>query len=267
MENKNRNEHLAEFYAFIIETMDPEKIFCLPPQNGTAAEKDYADVLITVPDIPVKSLLEVEIAIKFATLNYRNLLGTISETFHLDKMIRCGNIYFNVACSEQNLVYNKLNWKKPEMNKGAKAEMKARADATFYKGMQKANVFYSTAKICQEHHAAMSAFLLHQATEICLRTLMKALIGKDKNTHRIQELLIYSTRYHHELVNMITDGSKEDDRQLKLLDNAYQGYRYADDYKIEEKDLTTLMERVAHLHQAVERTFMDWMKRYEMIPE
>lgn len=267
MENKNQKDQLSDLYNFIIEAVGPEKIFCLAYQSGSPGGADYLDMLITMPEMPLRSSVEVEIAMKLASLRYHDLAGTICAAAHMDKLIREGNIYFNVACNTENLVYNKGGWEKPEMSKNARTEKKAQAYNIFYSGMRKANAFYSIARAYQENNIEMSAFLLHQAAELCLRSLMKALTGRDKHTHCLQELLLYSVRYNDQLPLILANGAKEDESLVKLLDTAYNDYRYADEYSIAEKDVNILMERIDKLHETAEQTFLGWLKRYELLKQ
>lgn len=265
MEKKNEKNELPNLYQFIVDTVNPEKIFCLVDQIGKSRETGYADVMITMPDMPVKASLEIQIAMKLASLNYHNLAATICQTEYMDKMIEEGNIYFNVAINDESLIYNKGAWKKPVMDNGLKSAEKAKAYQIFYSGLRKTHAFYALAKTHQENNFALSAFLLHQATELCLHTLMKALIGRGKHTHHLQELLLYSFRYNKDLPLILKGGCEEDERLLNLLNDAYNDYRYTDDFIIAEKDLKILLGKVDKLQEATEQTFLDWIKRYEML--
>lgn len=267
MENKNQKDQLSDLYSFIIEAVGPEKIFCLAKQSGLPGGTDYLDMLITMPEMPLKSALEVEIAMKLASLRYHDVAGTVCADEHIDELIREGNIYFNVACNNENLVYNRGNWKKPEISKNSYAEKKTQAYSIFYSGMRKANAFYSIARAHQENNLEMTAFLLHQAAELCLRTLMKALTGRDRHTHCLQELLLYSIRYSDELSLALANGTKEEKNMVKLLDKAYNDYRYADEYNVAENDINILMERIDKLLENAEQTFLMWLKKYDLLKQ
>lgn len=265
MENENQKNKLPELYQFIIEGVDPEKIFRLVDHTGKPSKSGYADIMITMPDMPAKNALEINIATRLASLKYDNLSATICQTEYMDRMIREGNIYFNVAINNDSLVYNKNGWKKPEMNIGLKAQKKETANQLFYSGFRKAQAFYTSAKLHQENNIEVSAFMLHQATELCLYTLTKALTERDKCTPDLQELLISSLRYNEKLPLILTDAGKEDERLLQLLDDANYAYRYKNDSVIAANDLKILMEKVDRLQEATEQTFLGWIKRYEML--
>lgn len=265
MENKNQKDKLPELYQFIIESVNPEKIFRLVDHTGKPSKSGYADIMITMPEMPAKSALEIHIASRLASLKYDNLSATICQTEYMDRMIKEGNIYFNVAINDDSLVYNKDGWKKPAMNIGLQSEKKDTAYQIFYSGLRKAHAFYASAKLHQENNMEVSAFMLHQAAELSLHTLMKALTERDKHIHDLQELLICSLRYNEKLPLILTDGGKEDERLLQLLDNANYDYRYKNESVIKEKDLKILMEKVDKLQEATEQTFLGWIKKYEML--
>lgn len=111
----------------------------------------------------------------------------------------------------------------------------------------------------------MSAFMLHQAAELCLRALSRSLSGQEKTTHGIRVLLRFSLRYTTKLNMLMDNGEAEDDRLLTLLEGAYLGYRYSETYDIKEADLNILFEKIKAVHVCTEETFSTWMGKYNLL--
>lgn len=260
MQNKNQRDLLPDLYKLIIETVEPQKIFCLAQQT---CKPGYADLLITVNEMPVNASSEINMAMKIAAFSPNFLAITVSQDACIDKLIGEGNIFLNVACNPDTLVYDQGQWTKPVISNATRGRQKEQAYPVFYSGMQKAHAFSAIARIHQEHNLALAAFLLHQSVELSLHTLMKALSAKENRSHYLQQQLLYSFRYDHQLPLALNNGDEESERLLKLLDDAYDGYRYTNQYHIGQDDLNILLKKTDHLQELCELTFLNWLKRYE----
>lgn len=262
MEKNTIEKALPELYKFLTERADVEKIFCLAHQTGNPA---YYDLMIVMPKKSFSESMEMMMAMELATVDLQNVTGTICQAEYLHKRLREGQIYYSLACNERTLIYKNSDWKIVELDKALKKKVKDKAYPVFYNGLKKARAFWAIAKVHQEHNKGMAAFMLHQAAEICLHALMKSLTGRAKYTHYLEEQLLYTYRYTDQLPLLFLDGNDENQRLLDLLNNAYEDFRYNDQFEIKTKDLSLCLNKIDRLHEIAEQTFLDWVKRYELI--
>jgi HEPN domain-containing protein len=261
MKKNKLQEALPELYHFLTGFAGAEKIFSLAQHSGSPA---YVDLLIVMPEMPLSPPMQLIMAMELAGVHSHHVAGTICQSEYLDKMLAEGQIYYTLACTDETLVHSNTEWKKPDIDVLFRNEMIQKARKIFYKGFAKAQTFLELAEM-QQKLPAISMFMLHQAVEICLYILMKALTGRAKRTHHLEEMLLYSFRYNDQLPLLFLDGDEENHRLLDLLNKAHRDSRYTDQYQVETQDLSVCLEKVQKLHEITEQTFLDLVKRYEMI--
>ena len=96
----------------------------------------------------------------------------------------------------------------------------------------------------------MAAFMLHQAAEQALCTLIKTGTGWHTRTHNLERLLRFGSMVAPEIAEIFGSG-EEQRRLLKLLQLAYSDSRYASDYRIQNSDLEDLTNSVRELQAIV----------------
>lgn len=94
----------------------------------------------------------------------------------------------------------------------------------------------------------LAAFLLHQAAEQALRTALIVHTGLRLNTHSLHRLLRCCSLFCHRLAGVFPQKSQADWRLLQLLQEAYIGARYNDDYRIKGAELERLTQKVKSLY-------------------
>lgn len=117
-------------------------------------------------------------------------------------------------------------------------------------GLTKAKEFLAGSELfrVRKQHA-MAAFMLHQSAEQALRTLLKVGTGYHANTHSIDRLLRYAGLVSWQLPDVFSQKTEEDKRLFNLLQKAYIGTRYKEDYKISADDLVYLTEKVRCIYE------------------
>lgn len=94
-----------------------------------------------------------------------------------------------------------------------------------------------------------AAFMLHQAAEQALRTLLITYTGLRLNTNNIDKLTRYCSMFCFELQDVFPRRNEKEKHLFRLLQNAYIGSRYKDDYTIKLNELTSLTAQVNKLYQ------------------
>jgi uncharacterized protein len=93
----------------------------------------------------------------------------------------------------------------------------------------------------------MAAFMLHQAAEQALRTLLIIHTGLRINTHSLDKLIRYCSMFSAELPEVFPLRKEKDKKTFSLLQKAYIDSRYKEDYTIGYEDLEVLIARVKTL--------------------
>ena len=94
----------------------------------------------------------------------------------------------------------------------------------------------------------MAAFMLHQAAEQALRTMLILNTGLSMNTHNIDKLIRYCTMFSFELPAVFPRRNEKEKQLFRLLQTAYIDTRYKDDYSIKLEELTKLTTQVNKLY-------------------
>jgi len=84
---------------------------------------------------------------------------------------------------------------------------------------------------------AHAAFMLHQAIELSLKTAENLLLNNDRKSHSLRGTIGYLKTFDSKLAKLID--SEDEKKALEKIDNAYIGYRYNQDYTIDESLLET----------------------------
>lgn len=249
---------------FIADVIEPERIYCLNHEIASDGT-DHANLILVIPEKYPQTFEEIEAVFNFSCLKHHHLSCAIFKSTFFHTMIREGHIYFSLACNAESLVYDNGSKPLPKLRLDNRPEKIEKTKQDFYAGFTKAKTFYTAAEGHRNDNVIMSAFMLHQAAELCLRALNRSLTTQDKTTHSLKALLKFSLRLTTQLFRLMDNGSAEDERLLTVFEGAYLGYRYSEKYTIAIQDLNTLFEKVEELHKGAEETFLNWMNKYDLL--
>jgi len=93
----------------------------------------------------------------------------------------------------------------------------------------------------------LAAFMLHQATEQTLLTILKLRTGLSVTSHNLDKLLRYCSMVSADVSDVFASNSLTDNRLLKLLQRAYIDSRYKPTYEISHVDLLTVTDKLRRL--------------------
>jgi HEPN domain-containing protein/galactitol-specific phosphotransferase system IIB component len=100
----------------------------------------------------------------------------------------------------------------------------------------------------------MAAFMLHQAAEQALHTLLRITTGMYTNTHSIDRLIRYCSMTCYKLPQVFNCSNEKEKHLFQLLQKAYIDTRYKEDYNITTTHLQTLRAKVATLETILKET-------------
>ncbi len=118
----------------------------------------------------------------------------------------------------------------------------------FKSGLDKAEKCYQGAHHYRQIQApALAMFALHQTVEMIFRTAAISLYGHEKRTHSIRSLKRFNRNLAPQLNDVFPADTQEEERLLKLLEDAYLDARYNTKYKVDHSDISTISDRVVLL--------------------
>ena len=102
--------------------------------------------------------------------------------------------------------------------------------------------------------------MLHQAAELCLRSILITFSGREIKAHVLSELMQHVKRWVSELKHFFNAGNEEERKRLDRLEKAYNLSRYTNCYRISDDDLKILMKEVKNLHKEIKKHFASMME-------
>lgn len=131
--------------------------------------------------------------------------------------------------------------------------IKAQNESTYNEGRNKVNEFLAGVDLYRlRKQNKMAAFMLHQAAEHALHTILKIGTGLYINTHNLDKLMRYCYMVCWHLPEIFARNNEKDERLFQLLQKAYVGGRYKDDYSLTMNDLDILSSKVRELRQLMD---------------
>jgi HEPN domain-containing protein len=128
------------------------------------------------------------------------------------------------------------------------AELK-NLETLFRDGLNKSQEFLAGADLYQiRKQYRLAAFMLHQAAEQGLGTLLKIGTSYYCCTHNIDRLIRYVGMFCSQVLEVFPRKTDNDKRLFQLLQKAYIDSRYREEYSIGFTDLSKLTERVRTIH-------------------
>jgi HEPN domain-containing protein len=179
-----------------------------------------------------------------------NASYTLCQESELELQYRLGNIFLSTFCIPQNCVYA-ADGSQVESLWQRLLNARDKAAEAFQTGIAKARSFYEGACFYwAKGNNPMASFMLHQATELCLRALIIAFTGQVVRTHVLAELKNHIARFAPEVASCFCVIAVKHQRIFLLLESAYSSARYVDQFQISSKDVQQLLNLVQQLHQA-----------------
>ncbi|WP_286851769.1 MULTISPECIES: HEPN domain-containing protein [Sphingobacterium] len=171
--------------------------------------------------------------------SYPNVYINVNFTHEIQQKINQGLGRAYLICQPENRIYQNPVQDIPLVlpnNKSDEVIEKTRTYIDKEKG--KIRSFIDGYNFYFEHkNYAHAAFMLHQAIELSLKTAEHILLNDDRKSHSLTGSMGYLKTFDSKLARLIDN--KEEKQALAKIDEAYIGYRYNQDYFIDEDVLET----------------------------
>ncbi len=231
-------------------------LFCLSGYE-TALGTDYF-ILVLINDLRQKSNVQWQDQIEQICNPTQPITCIVLETSTFSVWMKTGHRFACLVAQSETAIYNPQNISFSSMSEYDPSVEKSTIDRQYRMGFSKAQEFLSGADLYRiRKQYSLALFMLHQATEQVLGTIVKIGMGYYCCSHNIERLLRYASWVNGQLEEVFTRHTESEKRLFTLLQKAYIDSRYREDYTIHYQDLLTLIERVKLLLTILE----DWYKK------
>jgi len=159
------------------------------------------------------------------------------------------------ACRVANnalCLFDNLNTKLNDVGSIDREAMKKENEIIFGQGLNKIQEFLAGADLYRiRKQNQLTAFMLHQATEHALLTILKLHMGLRVTSHNLDKLLRFCSMVSPNVADIFARHAPEDKRVFQLLQKAYIEARYRSTYEISQTDLLNLSDKVKSLQKLV----------------
>ncbi len=201
--------------------------------------------LILLPDGNSTHLLQVQDQIEQHCARIMPMTAIVLSTTQFNGWLKDGHAFALRVHSCAPLLLQKDAGYKGILGTVDEAAEQKRIEMAHKEGMKRVEAFLAGAELfCLRKENRMAAFMLHQAAEQALSTLLKTATGYYCCTHNIERLLRYAAMVTHRITEIFPKKTEAEKRLVSLLQKAYIDSRYREDYCIGLTDLLELTERV-----------------------
>lgn len=237
--------------GFSLHRRRSESIFC--PQSPTAQrEADYC-FLVLIGDSKNKPLVQWQDQLEQYCSAVMAVTTLVLETVTFQNWLAQGHLFARKVYEASCLLYNKDHVTFPAPSPfDAAAEQQVLA-RQYREGLGRAQGLLAGATLFRvRKQYPLSAFMLHQAAEQALTTMLKTRTGYYSCTHHIDRLLRYASLVCYQLPDVFARRTEAEKKLFTLLQKAYIDSRYGQDYRICERDLLLLTAKVERIIELLE---------------
>lgn len=223
-----------------------ESIFC-PEAPSSLHFEDYV-FLVLISNEENKALHEWQDKIEQHCSSIMTTTTIVLETAIFNEWLKVGHRFARMVYSSSVCLYNgrRVSLNKPGSYDDV-TEKKA-LERNYKDGLNKSKEFLASTELSRVRvQYKMAAFMLHQAAEQALRTLVQTGTGFHCNTHNLDRMIRYGSMVSFQLPDVFPQKTENEKRLFNLLQKAYVDARYKESYSIDFADLMILIERVTRI--------------------
>ena len=214
-------------------------------------KKTYTDhllILVLIPHLHDGTLLAYQEKIEQKCNDLGTTTAIVLETGTFKYWLSVGHLFAQKVIQTTSPIYSVAHFSVSTSIPVDSFVLERISDTTYKDGLIKSQEFYAGAElflIRKQHKLCL--FMLHQATEQALSTMVKIGMGYYCCSHNIERLLRYASWVSYSVVELFMNKSEKDKKRFKLMQQAYIDSRYKADFSVDYKDLIILTEKVSDL--------------------
>ena len=225
-----------------------ESVFC--PEAPIAQHVNGFYLLILIPSFNGKEQYEWQDQIEHRCSHLLSVTTIILKTATFTEWVANGHPFAHTVLESAPIIYteNGISFAAPSAQN---PDLIVKTNQECYQAtVKRASAFLAGAELFTlRKEYPIAAFMLHQAAEQALQSLLKMGTGYHSYTHNLERLLRYAGMVSYELTDVFVSSREKDCHLLKLLQKAYSDTRYGTDYKITVEQLNALTEKVNRILQ------------------
>lgn len=271
LKNNLQFGHLKQLISLVEKVVKPEVIcllgsastkktitslFC-PSGYETALGTDYF-ILVLLHDYREKSISQWQDQIEQVCYATMPTTCIVLETATFHQWLKIGHRFARFVAQSGTVIYNPHNMSFSLTGDYDPIVESSLIERQYRAGLLKAQEFLAGADLyrIRKHHS-LALFMLHQATEQALATLLKIGMGYYCCSHNIERLLRYVSWVDGQVREVFPLHTELEKRLFAQLQKAYIDSRYKEGYTVHYQDLVTITERVRLLVSILE----NWGKK------
>jgi len=237
-----------------------ESIFC--PQAPTSQHTTCYYLLILLPDFNNKEQYQWQDEVEQHCYSVVPITTIILKTSTFIEWLSAGHPFALMVQHSAISIYHHGDVDLPRAETAGIRDFKI-VEKCYKEGLNKATEFFAGAALFQvRKQYSLAAFMLHQAMEQGLRTMLTVGTGYYSCTHNLDRLIRYASMVCYQLPDIFPRRSEKDKQLFRLLQKAYSESRYGQDYAIHLQDLLILTEKVNDTLQVL----IDFEKVFQSLP-
>lgn len=220
-----------------------ESIFCQTAPSSQHVADYYFLVLIHHSDN--KSLPQLQDQIEQNCSSVMPVTIILHETAIFNDWLTKGHLFARSVYQSAIPVFEAEDLSLSPVGEYDPATEQKTLEKRFRDGLLKSREFLAGAELFMvRKQYRLAAFMLHQAAEQALGTLIKIGTGYHHCTHNIERLIRYAGMVSYRIQDVFSRKTDKEKRLFTTLQKAYIESRYSEEYTVALTDLTELSERV-----------------------
>lgn len=225
-----------------------ESIFCQTAPSSQHTGDYYFLVLIN--NNRNKSLQQLQDQIEQHCLSVMPITIILLETSLFNQWLASGHLFARTVCQTAIPVFEAADISLSPVGDHDPETERITQGKRYREGILKSQEFLAGAELfIVRKQNRLAAFMLHQAVEQALATLIKIGTGYHCCSHNIERLIRYAGMVSYRIADIFPRKTEKEKRLFNILQKAYIDSRYKEDYRIEFSDLLELAERVRFIQE------------------
>ena len=183
----------------------------------------------------------------------RNFIPVTAIVLHKDQFkdwLSNGHYFASSICHKAVMLYGEVlkvsTIAVEEVNKRFEKER----ILVHYKGINLVNEFLAGVELYQvRKQNELATFMLHQATENALQTMLKTIAGLYISTHNLDKLIRYCSMISYTIPELLPRTNEKYQKIFSILQEGYIESRYKENFSINANELLKLKEIVVNLQK------------------
>jgi uncharacterized protein len=163
-----------------------------------------------------------------------------------------GHRFANMVCKIAVLLHDSPGKKSVVNEPPGRQLIQGQKNVIYHEGHNKVTEFLAGAELyIIRKQTKRAEFMLHQAAEQALHTMFQLRTCMYVNAHNLDKLVRYCSMFCYNLPEIFPRNNEKDECLFQLLQKAYVGWRYSEEYSITLHELKIIKQRVRELNKVI----------------